>query len=243
MISTRRLFIQTKWEFLLNARNSEQILLLVLIPIVILFVLAKTTIIGGDKTELPLALATVLTVSTFAAGFTSLAIATAFERRSETLVFLGTTSLTRVEVVLAKSVGSFLLAIFAGLFTFSAAIILGWTPTPLTLLIPLWIVLGVFSVSGFAYLLAGTLRAEAVLAIANGFFVLVLMFGGVIFTFGTSITNVLEFFPPLALKNLIQFSVTDGSEITGINVIKAMSILVLWGVIGHMLASRFFKWR
>ena len=243
MISTRRLFIQTKWEFLLNARNSEQILLLVLIPIVILIVLTKTTIIGGDTTELALALATVLTVSTFAAGFTSLAIATAFERRSETLVFLGTTSLTRVEVVLAKSLGSFLLAIFAGLFTFAAAMILGWTPTPLTLLIPLWILLGVFSVSGFAYLLAGTLRAEAVLAIANGIFVIVLMFGGVIFTFGTSITNVLEFFPPLALKNLIQFSVTDGSEISGINVIKAMSILTVWGVIGHMLASRFFKWR
>ena len=243
MISTRRLFIQTKWEFLLNARNSEQILLLVIIPIVILIVLTKTTIIGGDTTELALALATVLTVSTFAAGFTSLAIATAFERRSETLVFLGTTSLTRVEVVLAKSLGSFLLAIFAGLFTFAAAMILGWTPTPLTLLIPLWILLGVFSVSGFAYLLAGTLRAEAVLAIANGIFVIVLMFGGVIFTFGTSITNVLEFFPPLALKNLIQFSVTDGSEISGINVIKAMSILTVWGVIGHMLASRFFKWR
>lgn len=228
---------------MLNARNSEQILLLVLIPIVILIVLTKTTIIGGDKTELALALATVLTVSTFAAGFTSLAIATAFERRSETLVFLGTTSLTRVEVVLAKSVGSFLLAIFAGLFTFSAAIILGWTPTPLSLLIPLWILLGVLSVSGFAYLLAGTLRAEAVLAIANGIFVLVLMFGGVIFTFGTSITNLLEFFPPLALKDLIQFSVTSGGEITNINVIKAMSTLVVWGVIGHMLASRFFKWR
>jgi len=217
--------------------------LLVLIPIVILFVLAQTTIIGGDETELPLALATVLTVSTFAAGFTSLAIATAFERRSETLVFLGTTSLTRREVVLAKSLGSFLLALFAGLFTFFAAIILGWTPTPLALLVPLWMVLGVFSVSGFAYLLAGTLRAEAVLAIANGIFVVVLMFGGIIFTFGTSISNVLEFFPPLALKDLIQFSTTDASEISGVNVIKAMSTLVVWGISGHLLASRFFKWR
>jgi ABC-2 type transport system permease protein len=187
VISGRRLSIQTKWEFLLNARNSEQALLLVLIPIVILIVLTKTTIIGGEKTGLPLALATVLTVSTFAAGFTSLAIATAFERRSETLVFLGTTSLTRAEVVLAKSLGSFLLAVFAGLFTIIAALILGWTPSFLILLIPLCMVLGVFSVGGFAYLLAGTLRAEAVLAIANGIFVLVLMFGGIIFTFGDAI--------------------------------------------------------
>ncbi len=242
MISGRRLSIQTKWEFLLNARNSEQALLLVLIPIVILIVLTKTTIIGGEKTGLPLALATVLTVSTFAAGFTSLAIATAFERRSETLVFLGTTSLTRAEVVLAKSLGSFLLAVFAGLFTIIAALILGWTPSFLILLIPLCMVLGVFSVGGFAYLLAGTLRAEAVLAIANGIFVLVLMFGGIIFTFGDAISNVLQYFPPLALKDLIQYFVSEQNP-GGTNVITAICVLVGWGVAGHLLAFRFFKWR
>lgn len=242
MISLRRLAIQTKWEFLLNARNSEQALLLVLIPIVILIVLNKTSIIGGESTAVALALATVLTVSTFAAGFTSLAIATAFERRSETLVFLGTTSLTRAEVVLAKSLGSFLLALFAGLFTFIGALVLGWSPTLLTLLVPLWMVLGVFSVSGFAYLLAGTLRAEAVLAIANGIFVLVLMFGGVIFTFNETVNGFLEYLPPLAVKNLIQYCVSE-PNIADINVIKAMSVLIVWGVVGHMLASRFFKWR
>ncbi len=242
MISLRRLTIQTKWEFLLNARNSEQALLLVLIPIVILIVLTKTTIIGGESTAVALALATVLTVSTFAAGFTSLAIATAFERRSETLVFLGTTSLTRAEVVLAKSLGSFLLALFAGLFTFIGALVLGWSPTLLTLLVPLWMVLGVFSVSGFAYLLAGTMRAEAVLAIANGIFVLVLIFGGVIFTFGETVNGFLEYLPPLAVKNLIQYSVSE-PNIADINVIQAMGVLIVWGVAGHILASRFFKWR
>ncbi len=242
MISLRRLFIQTKWEFTLNARNSEQALLLVLIPIVILIVLTKTSIIGGETSGLSIALATVLTVSTFAAGFTSLAIATAFERRSETLVFLGTTSLTRAEVVIAKSLGSFLLAVFASFFTLFAALVLGWTPTLLGFLIPVGIALGVFSVSGFAYLLAGILRAEAVLAIANGIFVLVLMFGGVIFTFGQNVTGFLEYFPPLALKNLMQYCVSETS--TGdINVIKAMCVLIAWGVVGHVLASRFFKWR
>jgi len=241
-MSIRRILIQTKWEFSLNARNSEQALLLVLIPIVILIVLTKTTIIGGANTELSLAIATVLTVSTFAAGFTSLAIATAFERRSETLVFLGTTSLSRTEVVLAKSLGSIFLAIFAGLFTIIAGLVLGWVPSLLTLLLPIGMVLGVFSVSGFAYLLAGTLKAEAVLAIANGIFVLVLMFSGVVFTFNQSVTGVLEYLPPLALKNFIEFCVS-GAETVDINVIKAMCVLIAWGVVGHILASRFFKWR
>jgi ABC-2 type transport system permease protein len=242
MISVRRLRIQTQWEFLLNARNSEQALLLVIIPIVILFVLVKTTIVGGASSPIESAFATVITISTFAAGFTSLAIATAFERRSETLVFLGTTSLTRTEVVFAKSLGSFLLAAFAGVFTLIAALVLGWTPTFGALLVPIWIVLGVFSVSGFAYLLAGTLRAEAVLAIANAIFVFVLIFGGVIFAFGKSVTDILGFFPPLALKAVLEFSVTTTNTVD-VNVIKAMLVLLAWGVVGHVLASRFFKWR
>ncbi len=242
MISLRRLFIQTKWEFLLNARNSEQALLLVIIPVLILFVMTKTTIIGGESTPTGLAVATVLTVSTFAAGFTSLAIATAFERRSDTLVFLGTTSLTRIEVVLAKSASSFLLAIFAGAFTLVAGLLMGWTPTTGALLVPIWIALGVFSVSGFAYLLAGTVRAEAVLAIANAVFVFVLMFGGVFFTFSSAVTRLLAFFPPLALKQILVASV-NASVAGDVNVIQAILVLVGWGVVGHVLASRFFKWR
>jgi ABC-2 type transport system permease protein len=103
-------------------------------------------------------------------------------------------------------------------------------------------VLGVFSVGGFAYLLAGTLRAEAVLAIANGIFVLVLMFGGIIFTFGDAISNVLQYFPPLALKDLIQYFVSEQNP-GGTNVITAICVLVGWGVAGHLLAFRFFKWR
>ena len=242
MISIRRLFIQTKWEFRLNARNFEQALLLVIIPVLILFILTNTTIIGGQNSPISVGFATVLTVSTFAAGFTSLAIATAFERRSDTLVFLGTTSLTRVEVVLAKSAGSFLLALFAGIFTLVAALLLGWIPSPSAVLIPISIALGVFSISGFAYLLAGTLRAEAVLGIANAVFLCVLMLGGVLFTFSTEITQVLYFFPPLALKHVMEASiVTSGSA--DASILMAVLILLGWGVIGHVLASRFFKWR
>ena len=238
----RRLFIQTKWEFRLNARNFEQALLLVIIPVLILFILTNTTIIGGQNSPVSLGFATVLTVSTFAAGFTSLAIATAFERRSDTLVFLGTTSLTRVEVVLAKSAGSFLLALFAGIFTLVAALLLGWIPSTSAVLIPISIALGVFSISGFAYLLAGTLRAEAVLAIANAVFLCVLLLGGVLFTFSTELTHVLEFFPPLALKHVMEASiVTSGTA--DASILTAVLVLLGWGVIGHVLASRFFKWR
>lgn len=241
MISLRRLFIQTRWEFVLNARNSEQALLLVIIPILILFVMTSTSIIGGERSGIEVALATVLTVSTIAAGFTSLAIATAFERRSDTLVFLGTTNLTRMEVVASKSLGSLLLALFAGIFTFIAALFLGWTPSAAAFSIPIWIALGVFSVSGFAYLLAGTVRAEAVLAISNAIFVIVLMFGGVIFTFGSSFTTMLEFLPPLALKTVIGTSISTGG--LGANVMQAIAVLIAWGILGHLLASRFFKWR
>jgi hypothetical protein len=46
----------------------------------------------------------------------------------------------------------------------------------------------------------------------------------------------------LALKQVIEFSVSTTGN-ADVNVIKAMLVLLFWGLAGHVLASRFFKWR
>ena len=55
--------------------------------------------------ELPVLLV-LLAVSVISAAFTSLAIATAFERRSGALRFLGTTPLTRTELITGKALAT-----------------------------------------------------------------------------------------------------------------------------------------
>ena len=70
---------QGAWEFKLSLKNGEQFLLLVIIPVAVFLTLTQTAVIGGGKWDIAEALSVSITVSVLAAGFTSLAIATAFE--------------------------------------------------------------------------------------------------------------------------------------------------------------------
>ena len=103
-----RVASQARWEARLLLRNGEQLLLTFLIPVGLLLGLSLTSPMseayGDDRT--PQALATVLTVSVISAAFTSLAIATGFERRSGALRFLGTTPLSRAELLGGKALAT-----------------------------------------------------------------------------------------------------------------------------------------
>ena len=102
--AARRVLHQAGWETRLLLRNGEQLLLTIAIPVGILLALAWTDLVpsvaGPDR--LSTALATVLSVTVISSGFTSLAIATAFERRSGALRLLGTTPLRRSELLGGK---------------------------------------------------------------------------------------------------------------------------------------------
>ncbi|MGB4324573.1 MAG: ABC transporter permease [Candidatus Nanopelagicales bacterium] len=233
---------QAVWEFKLNARNGEQLLLLVIIPVIVYFALTRTSFIGGASWDAQNALSVAVTIATLAAGFTSLAIATAFERRSGTLLYMGTTPVTRLELVLGKSLSTFLLALVSSFALCVVALITGWQPTGKALLLIGVLLVGTLSVSGYAFLMAGTMRAEAVLALANGIFVVVLMFGGVIFQYNGIGATIASLFPPRALLILNEWAVR-GANPSETSVWISAIVLISWGVLGILLASKFFKWR
>jgi ABC-2 type transport system permease protein len=233
---------QAVWEFKLNARNGEQLLLLVIIPVIVYFALTRTSFIGGASWDAQNALPVAVTIATLAAGFTSLAIATAFERRSGTLLYMGTTPVTRLELVLGKSLSTFLLALVSSFALCVVALITGWQPTSKALLLIGVLLVGTLSVSGYAFLMAGTMRAEAVLALANGIFVVVLMFGGVIFQYNGIGATIASLFPPRALLILNEWAVR-GANPSETSVWISAIVLISWGVLGILLASKFFKWR
>jgi len=233
---------QAVWEFKLNARNGEQLLLLVIIPVIVYFALTRTSFIGGASWDAQNALSVAVTIATLAAGFTSLAIATAFERRSGTLLYMGTTPVTRLELVLGKSLSTFLLALVSSFALCVVALITGWQPTSKALLLIGVLLVGTLSVSGYAFLMAGTMRAEAVLALANGIFVVVLMFGAVIFQYNGIGATIASLFPPRALLILNEWAVR-GANPSETSVWISAIVLISWGVLGILLASKFFKWR
>lgn len=230
------------WEFKLNVRHGEQLLLLVIIPMVVLITLTQTSAIGGAKWELVRALSASLSISVLAAGFTSLAISTAFERRSGTLLAMGTTPLTRIELVIGKGLSIFFLTLVSAAVLSTTSIILGWRPSLLGLIALPIILLGILSVSGVAFLLAGTCRAELVLALANGIFVMAMIFGGIIFQFGEPLKTFVDLFPPSAIYSLLSDAFASSTQLES-SFFLPVIVLVVWAIAGNFIAAKFFRWR
>jgi ABC-2 type transport system permease protein len=233
---------QGAWEFKLSLKNGEQFLLLVIIPVAVFLTLTQTAVIGGGKWDIAEALSVSITVSVLAAGFTSLAIATAFERRSGTLVTMGVTPISRVELVTGKTLSTVYLAAISALILGVVALVLGWRPTLSATLIPLILILGIASVTGFAFLLAGTVRAEAVLALANGIFVFAMIFGGIVFQYSGILGTVIELFPPAALSNCMSHAL-DSTPQDSLPLLVSIGVLLAWSVAGTLASAKFFKWR
>ena len=167
-------------------RNGEQLTLMLIIPLLLLVAFSLEPLIdfGGGYTRIDFLTPGVIALAVMSTAFTSQAIATGFERRYGVLKRLGATPLSRTGLITAKT------ATVIGVELLQAAIILlvasalGWTPdaSPAAVVtVPLLVLLGTAAFSGFALLLAGTLRAEATLAAANLIYVVLLGIGGVVF--------------------------------------------------------------
>lgn len=232
-LSTRRIRAHAGWELRLILRNGEQALLAFGIPVALLVGLRAA---GGIDAAAP----TVLAVSVLATCFTSLAIATGFERRSGALAFLGATPLTRLDLLLGKLLATLALTMLSTLVTSGAALALGWRPQASYLGAVLVVVVGGAACCAWAVSLAGALRAEAVLAVANGLFVLLVAFGGVVFPaerMPEPLSTVVGVLPSAALADGLRAALADG-----VLPWVPVGVLLLWLVAGMLVARRSFRW-
>lgn len=241
--AARRVLHQAGWETRLLLRNGEQLLLTIAIPVGILLALAWTDLVpsvaGPDR--LSTALATVLSVTVISSGFTSLAIATAFERRSGALRLLGTTPLRRSELLGGKLLATGAVMLVAAAVTTGVAVLLGWRPTTGAAWAVVVLVLGTACFAAWGIALAGLLRAEAVLAVANGLFLVLIMFGGVIVPVSSLPAPVAMFartLPSDALAEAMRVAIVGGHPPS----LGMVAVLVGWGAVGAIIAGRTFRW-
>ncbi len=238
-----RALAHARWETRLLLRNGEQVLLTLVIPVGIMLGLTLTDMFAqsdGDD-RVPRALATVLAVSVISAAFTSLAIATAFERRSGALRFLGTTPLTRTELLAGKSLATLVMTALSAAVACATALAVGWRPTPGSAWALPVIVLGTAVFAAWGMSLAGLLRAEAVLAIANGIFLFLLMFGGVVIPAASlpgPLAALAPWLPSGALVDALSSALVDGAAPS----LSAVAVLLAWGTAGTVHAARTFRW-
>lgn len=233
--SPSRVIAHARWELRLLLRNGEQILLMLVIPIALLVALNLARK-GAINETVP----TVIAVSLMATCFTSLAIGTGFERRAGALRFLATTPLSRIELLLAKFIATTALAAMSIAAIVLVSLTMDWHPQAQVAGVIGAVILGGAACSAWAVWLAGALRAEAVLALANGIFILLMVFGGVVIPASDMpgvVGQVATFLPSAALADALRASLRDG-------IFPAMQVAILfaWALVAAVLARRTFKW-
>lgn len=231
----RRILAHTRWELRLLIRNGEQLLLMFVIPLALLGGLTIT-----NRASINSLVPMILTVSVMATCFTSLAIGTGFERRSGALRYAATTPLTRLDLLVGKLLATSTLSALSILVVAVAGALLGWTPTSTWPIAIAFAMLGGAAFAAWAVLLAGTLRAEAVLALANALFIVLIIFGGVLVPTAQmpgALGALVSLLPSAALANGFIDSLAN-------DVIdwRAAGLLLLWALVGGVIARRRFNW-
>ncbi len=236
---------QATMEARLTARRGENLLAMVGLPVAALvFFGLVATPAGRDPTVL---LPAVLALAIVASGLVNLGIATAYERGYGVLKRLGGSPLGRRGLLVAKLavVASIAVAQVVALLAL-AWIVLGWRPGPEASVIGLVVAVGVTTLVGAAafaslgLLIAGTVRPEGALVLANALFLVALMVGGVLVPVQDlpgPLASIAGLLPVGALAEAFRASLGFGGSLA-IN----LGIVAAWGVAALVGAARTFRW-
>ena len=246
----RRVAAQAGFEARSLLGNGEQLLVSVVLPLLALVGLALTDVPDlsiGSWTGLDrIAVVTpgVLALAVISTAFTGQAILLAYERRYGVLRLLGTTPLGRDGLLMGKALAVLVVITLQLLVIGAVASVLGWRPD-LAGVLPaaLLVVAGAGAFVALAVLLGGTLRAEAVLALANLGWVLLLALGGVVVPaaiFPGAVDAVLSWLPPALLADGLRSTLTGVSD--GIPWPVRWVALAGWTALLGWLAARLLRW-
>lgn len=164
----RRVWAHASTEAGLILRNGEQALLAVVIPIAVL--VAGRYVGGRLGLGFEGTAPSVLALAMWSSCLTTLAIATGFERRYNVLERMAATPLGRTGILLGKGVGIGLITLGQVAVLSLVAAVLGWRPeldAVAFLAAALTSLLAMGAFAGLALSIAGSLRPEATLALAN----------------------------------------------------------------------------
>ena len=232
----RAFVAQARVELLLTTRRGENLLVTLAIPLLLLVFFSTVPLLpppswGGRQVDqvVPGILAPAI-VST---GLVSLGIATAFERAYGVLKRLGGSPLPRPALLAAKTLAVVVTEIVQVVLIAAVGASLGWAPpggiVPGVLAALPWLLLGSVAFCALGLLLAGALRAEAVLALANGLYLVFLLLGGVIIPLDhlpAAIAVPASLLPPAQLAGLLRGTLEPGGVVDPIQA----AALAAWAV-------------
>ncbi|MEE1620210.1 ABC transporter permease [Zafaria sp. Z1313] len=238
----RRILRHGGYETSMMMRNGEQLVLAVVLPLLALVALEFLSVLDGlAERRIDVAAPGVLALCVMSTAFTGQGIATGFDRRYGVLRFLSTTPLGRGGLVFGKALAVAAVLAIQIVVVGGTAALMGWRPavggigTGVLLLL-----LGAATFTSLGLLIAGTVRAEATLAITNLVWILLAAGGGVLIP-GSRMPGLLEplvqLLPSAALGDGLRAALVDGAFPAG-----QLLALGAWTVVAGFAATKWFKW-
>jgi ABC-2 type transport system permease protein len=241
----RMIRAQAALEVRTLARNGEQLLLTLIIPVLLLIAFGHENLVSiGSGSRIDFVVPGILALAVMSTAFTSQAIGTGFERRYGVLKRLGASPLSRRGLIAAKTVTVLAVELAQFAIVLLVGALLGWHPAgspAAAAWVPVLLLAGTAAFSGLALLLAGTLRAEATLAAANLIYLILLGLGGVLFPlskFPASARPVLKLLPAGALSDGLRTVLAHSGGLP----VRDLLVLCAWAVAAIALAARTFRW-
>jgi ABC-2 type transport system permease protein len=226
-------------EARLLSRNGEQLLLALVIP---LGILLAGRLAPGRFGPLEVVAPSVLALAVWSTGFTSVAIATAFERRYGVLERLAATPLGKTGLIAGKSFAIILIMVGQVTILAGVAVALGWRPAFTVLSGATALVLVIMATATFVclgLLIAGRLRAEATLGLANLIYLVVLAGGALVVPlprYPVAVQPLIQALPTAALGEGLR------AAATGYALGWPVIVLAIWLPAAAWVARKGFRW-
>lgn len=244
--SPARILAQGRFETLAMLKNGEQLMLNIAFPVMAILALNFTGFLDPwaqryGVARIDIAVPGVLALCVLSTALSGQGIATGFDRRYGVLRFISTTPLGRGGLVAGKVLAVLSVLLIQYLLVGALGQLLGWTATvPGVLLSVPTLLLGAACFTSLGLLIAGTVRAEATLAIVNMAWVILAGAGGILIPtdrYPAWLSQLIDLLPSAALGNALR-----GDYINHQFLLLPHLILVLSTVLFGALAVRFFKW-
>ena len=238
----RVLAAQVRAELRLLARNGEQLLLTLGIPVLLLVFFSTVDVLPtGTGKAVDFLAPGVLALAVMSTAMVGLGIATGFERSYGVLKRLGATPLGRGRLVLAKVATVLVVEVVQVAVLAAVAAALGWRPGGgwLGVLVP--IVLGSAAFAGIGLTLAGRLPGTVNLAAANGLYLLLLLLGGMVITLDklpAPLRAAAKALPSGALSEALRGAFGAAHHVPG----WSLAVLAVWAVLAPLAAAATFRW-
>lgn len=233
---------QLRSELAVMARNGEQLLLILVIPLGLLVFFSLVDVLPtGSDSAVDFLVPGILALAVMSTAMVSLGIATGFERQYLVLKRLGATPLGARRLIAAKTTAVLMIEVVQIALIAFVGWGLGWSANAASwFTVALAIVIATCAFAGIGLLLAGVLRAEVNLAAQNAVYLAMLLVSGIVIaeeSMPRGLVGAAAILPATALGRVLRDAVAGSTPFS----MSAWWVLLGWAVAAPLAAAKFFR--